>query len=509
MPANQLPSQRYFSAIVIASLIASVAFFDFAIFLYLSDLLQHIFFGGTEYTWLSRLQLFGLFLAGYIARPLGGLMIGYYGDTKGRKPALFISILGVTIFTLSIGLLPQYSQIGFIAPIIFIIARVIQSLAIGGIMPSVWAYVTEHLPTRHIGIGCGTVLSGCVLSLIFLILLMNWLDGTLTWAQMMSFGWRIPFICGGLLSFILILISYKHLQETPIFLEAHSERSFRPETESMLSTMSLSALTSSQIKQLDHLPVIEFQLSEETKMPDHSISPSSMALPPKINGIDQRTITTAMRLVSKLTSFARSSISFFQIIFNKNMLISIIPAIILISIMVSLLIFTPILLVDLIDGSFRISETVLWFGNVLAILFMAIGCLIFGILVDRLNPGIVLTFGSLFLAMQVALFFNHLRNGGEYGLIFFALFGFASGIIGAIPSIVMRLFPVKIRLTSISIIYNIVIVLIGGLLPFVLHSASAHIAFAPMIFIVSLSLLTMFISFYIYYIPRTDLDMSR
>ena len=102
------------------------------------------------------------------------------------------------------------------------------------------------------------------------------------------------------------------------------------------------------------------------------------------------------------------------------MLISIIPAIMLISIMVSLLIFTPILLVDLIDGSFRISETVLWFGNVLAILFMAIGCLIFGILVDRLNPGIVLTFGSLFLAMQVALFFNHLRNGGEYGLIFFA-----------------------------------------------------------------------------------------
>ena len=100
------------------------------------------------------------------------------------------------------------------------------------------------------------------------------------------------------------------------------------------------------------------------------------------------------------------------------MLISIIPAIMLISIMVSLLIFTPILLVDLIDGSFRISETVLWFGNVLAILFMAIGCLIFGILVDRLNPGIVLTFGSLFLAMQVALFFNHLRNGGEYGLIF-------------------------------------------------------------------------------------------
>ena len=509
MPANQLPSQHYFSAIVIASLIASVAFFDFAIFLYLSDLLQHIFFGGTEYTWLSRLQLFGLFLAGYIARPLGGLMIGYYGDTKGRKPALFISILGVTIFTLSIGLLPQYSQIGFIAPIIFIVARVIQSLAIGGIMPSVWVYVTEHLPTRHIGVGCGTVLSGCILSLIFLILLMNWLDDTLTWAQMMSFGWRIPFICGGLLSVILILISYKHLQETPIFLEAHSERSFRPETESILSTMSLSALTSSQIKQLDHLPVIEFQLSEETKMPDHSISPSSMALPPKINGIDQRTITTAMRLVSKLTSFARSSISFFQIIFNKNMLISIIPAIILISIMVSLLIFTPILLVDLIDGSFRISETVLWFGNVLAILFMAIGCLIFGILVDRLNPGIVLTFGSLFLAMQVALFFNHLRNGGEYGLIFFALFGFASGIIGAIPSVVVRLFPAKIRLTSVSIIYNIIIALIGGLLPFVLHSASAHIAFAPMIFIVSLSLLTMFISFYIYYIPRTDLDMNR
>lgn len=117
MPANQLPSQHYFSAILITSLIASVAFFDFAIFIYLSDLLRQIFFGGTEYTWLSRLQLFGLFSAGYIARPLGGLMIGYYGDTKGRRPALFISLLGITIFTLFIGLLPQYSQIGFIAPL--------------------------------------------------------------------------------------------------------------------------------------------------------------------------------------------------------------------------------------------------------------------------------------------------------------------------------------------------------------------------------------------------------
>lgn len=509
MPASQLLSQRHFSAIIIASLIASVAFFDFAIFLYLSDLLLNIFFGDTEHTWLSRLQLFGLFAAGYIARPLGGLLIGRYGDTKGRKPALFISILGVAVFTLLIGLLPQYSQIGLIAPVLFIIARVIQSLAIGGIMPSVWVYVTEHLPTRFMGAGCGTVLSGCTLSLIALILLINWLDGALTLAQIMSFGWRIPFICGGLLSLVLILASYRYLQETPIFLAAQSQTPSNHENDSMLSTVGLSTLTDSQIKQINDLPTTEFELSQDTTLPHDSANSSSMTPPPKISGIDQRTVAPVMRFASKLTSFAKSSVSFFQIICNKNMLVSIVTAVILVSIVVSLLIFTPILLTDLVDGSFRVSETVLWFGNLLAILFMAIGCLIFGVLVDRLNPGIVLTFGSLFLAMQVALFFNHLRDGGDYALIFFALFGFASGIIGAIPSIVVRLFSVKIRLTSVGVIHNVVIALVGGLLPFVLNSASAYAAFAPVIFIVSLSLLMMFMSFYIYYIPRTDFDMSR
>ena len=240
-------------------------------------------------------------------------MIGYYGDTKGRRPALFISLLGITIFTLFIGLLPQYSQIGFIAPIIFIVARVIQSLAIGGIMPSVWVYVTEHLPTRHIGVGCGTVLSGCILSLIFF----NFINelarryanlGTDDefWLAYSVYLWRF------IKRYFNLNIIQTLARNAHFFLEAHSERSFRPKHESMLSNMSLSTLTNSQIKQLDHLPAIEFQLSEDTKMPDHSISPSSMTSPPKINEIDQRTVTTAMRLTSKPTSFARSSISFFS-----------------------------------------------------------------------------------------------------------------------------------------------------------------------------------------------------
>ena len=166
MPANQLPSQHYFSAILITSLITSVAFLTL-LFLYIcliyydrSFLVVRSILG---FLACSCLTVFSRLYC----QTLGGLMIGYYGDTKGRRPALFISLLGITIFTLFIGLLPQYSQIGFIAPIIFIVARVIQSLAIGGIMPSVWVYVTEHLPTRHIGVGCGAILSGCVLSLIF------------------------------------------------------------------------------------------------------------------------------------------------------------------------------------------------------------------------------------------------------------------------------------------------------------------------------------------------------
>lgn len=466
MPSSDHFTKQHRDTMIISSLIAGVSFFDFAIFLYLSELLLHIFFGDTQHLWLARLQLFGLFAAGYVARPLGGLVIGRYGDIRGRKPALAISLCGLAILTLLMAFLPQFDQIGILAPLLFVVVRVIQSIAIGGIMPSVWVYVTEHLPTRHLGIGCGAIFAGCVFALLILMPLVDWLDHTFSYEQMIAYGWRIPFLIGGVLSIVLFMKIHALLAETPIFLESKHNRLQTPSSDG------------------------------------HSA-------PPKISGINQTSVTPVMRLANAVLSFGKSSLSLLRLILSRNMLASIIPATLLISVVISLLLFTPVLLTPLIDINFALSHEVLWRCNLITIFFMAIGCLLFGFFVDRTNPGVVLTFGSLFLAMVTALLFNHLRAGGDYFLVLFALMGLASGIIGAIPSVIVRLFSVKIRLTSIGVIHNLVVVVIGGFLPFTLGTATMHLSFAPAIFIAILSLMTMFMSFYIYYIPRTDFDLHR
>ena len=512
MPSSEIFTKQHRNTIIISSLIAAVGFFDFAIFLYLSELLLHIFFGDTQHMWLARLQLFGLFAAGYVARPLGGLVIGRYGDVRGRKPALMISLCGLALMTLLMAFLPQYGQVGILAPVLFVIVRVVQSIAIGGIMPSVWVYVTEHLPTRHLGIGCSAIFAGCMSGLLVLMPLVDWLDHTLSYEQMIAYGWRIPFLIGGVLSIALLMKIRTTVTETPIFLESQHSRLSADEDQSMIGALGLSGLDEKQEAVLDRIS----HNKQQTELPElintlplQTPNSDTHSVPPKISGIDQTTVTPMMRLANTVLNFGKSSLSLLRLIISRNMLASIIPATLLISVVVSLLLFTPVLLTQLIDINFALSQEVLWRSNLITIFFMAIGCLLFGFFVDRVNPGLVLTFGSLFLAMVTALLFNHLRAGGDYFLVLFALMGLASGIIGAIPSDIVRLFSVRIRMTSIGIIHNLVVAVIGGFLPFTLGTATMHLSFAPAIFIAILSLMTMFMSFYIYYIPRTDFDLHR
>lgn len=511
MPFSEIFTKRHRNTMIISSLIAGISFFDFAIFLYLSELLLQIFFGSTQYVWLARFQLFGLFAAGYVAQPLGGLIIGYYGDIHGRKPALTISLWGLVIFTLLMAFLPQYEQVGILAPLLFVIVRIMQSIAIGAIMPSAWVYVTEHLPIQNLGIGCGAICAGCVSSLFVLIPLVDWLDHMLSYEQMIAYGWRIPFLTGGILSIMLLIKVYSSISETPIFLTTQHSQSPPSHDGTMINALGLSGLDEEQEAALNdlshnkqHIELTDLISSLPLETPANNAHP-----PPKINGIDHNSVALIMRLANAVLNFGKSSLSLLRLLLSKNMLASIIPATVLISVVVSLLLFTPILLTSLIDINFSLSHNELWHYNLIVLLFMAIGCLLFGFFVDRVNAGLVLTFGSLFLAMVIALLFNQLRTVGDYLFVLFALMGLASGIIGAIPSVVVRLFSVKIRLTSIGVIHNVVMVVIGGFLPFMLSTVTMHLSFAPAIFIAIMSLLTMFMSFYIYYIPRSDFDLLR
>lgn len=461
-------TRQHLQAICITSLILATEFFNFAIVLYLSELLLPVFFGNSQESWLAYGQLFVLLAAGYVLRPLAGLLIGCYGDHHGRRVILKPSLFALIATTVLMAILPTYANIGWLAAILFVVVRLAQSIAIAAIMPTVWVYITERLPTRNLGLGCGSVLAGCVLAMPCVIMLISWLDSTLSYEQMFSYGWRVALLCGAMAS-LLVLPLINQLQESPIFV---GDKNQQPST---ISTVRLSDLATNQYP--DTLTI--------AKLPK------------------TKRIGWAFDTICQVASWL-----FHQLI-AKTMFISLIIASTLTAAIISLLIFTPTLLSSLIDLSFGISEALLWRANLVIAISMAMGAVVFGLLVDRFNAGVVLILGSLFLALQVVLLFNHLRTDGDNLLWYFASFGVASGIIGAMPSVIVRLFSRKIRLSSIAVILNFAIAIIAGFLPFALGLATVYLSFAPVIFISTLSLLVMFVSFYIYYLPRSDEDMWR
>jgi MFS family permease len=110
--------------------------------------------------WLRQLQTFGIFAAGYLARPLGGIIIAHFGDILGRKRMFTLSIFLMAAPTLVIGLLPTYASIGVAAPLLLLAMRVLQGAAIGGEMPGAWVFVAEHVPARRYGFAVGTLTAG-------------------------------------------------------------------------------------------------------------------------------------------------------------------------------------------------------------------------------------------------------------------------------------------------------------------------------------------------------------
>ena len=128
--------------------------------MFFATVVGKLFFPADMPEWLRLMQTFGIFAAGYLARPLGGIVMAHFGDLLGRKKMFTLSIFMMAVPTLIMGLLPTYAQIGMWAPILLLLMRVIQGAAIGGEVPGAWVFVSEHVPQAHIGYACGTLTSG-------------------------------------------------------------------------------------------------------------------------------------------------------------------------------------------------------------------------------------------------------------------------------------------------------------------------------------------------------------
>ncbi|MDO7253451.1 MFS transporter [Helicobacter cappadocius] len=208
----------------LSSLGGTLEFYDFIIFVFFAQTIAHLFYPETLDPLWSALNTYGTFAAGYFARPLGGIVMAHFGDKNGRKNMFMLSILLMVIPTFLMGILPTYESIGYFAPVILLLIRIFQGIAIGGELPGAWVFVCEHTPKNRLGFSIG-VLTSCVVGGILLgSIVAFFINAIFDTAQIMQYAWRIPFLLGGVFGIISIFLR-RYLQETPIFQEMKKSKS--------------------------------------------------------------------------------------------------------------------------------------------------------------------------------------------------------------------------------------------------------------------------------------------
>lgn len=194
----------------------TLEFYDFVIFVFFIETVGKLFFPATMSDWLRQLQSFGIFAAGYLTRPLGGMAIAYFGDFFGRRRTFLFSLSLMALPTLAIGLLPTYAQIGLLAPVLLLVFRLIQGAAVGGEMPAAWVFVAEHVPDAQVGRACGVVGAGACAGLLFGSIVALAIHRFLSPHEVLRYGWRLPFLLGGMLG-VATVSQRRKLRETPVF----------------------------------------------------------------------------------------------------------------------------------------------------------------------------------------------------------------------------------------------------------------------------------------------------
>lgn len=221
--ASPTPTRSNIVKIVFASVVGTaVEWYDF--FLYGSAaalVFGSLFFPDSD-PLTGTLLAFGTYALGFVARPLGGVVFGHYGDRVGRKKMLVISLLMMGGATVAIGLLPTYATIGIAAPILLLLCRLVQGFAVGGEWGGAVLMVAEHGKDEHRGFWSSWPQAGVPFGNLLATGVLWLLSVFQSDAAFNAWGWRIPF----LLSAVMVLIGLwvrVSLEESPVFAEAKAE----------------------------------------------------------------------------------------------------------------------------------------------------------------------------------------------------------------------------------------------------------------------------------------------
>ncbi|HGY0993543.1 TPA: MFS transporter [Aeromonas salmonicida subsp. pectinolytica] len=401
-------NRQDYKTLSLAALGGALEFYDFIIFVFFAVVIGELFFPADIPEWLRQFQTFGIFAAGYLARPLGGIIMAHFGDLIGRKRMFTLSILLMALPTLMIGLLPTYAVLGIGAPLALLGLRILQGAAIGGEVPGAWVFVAEHVPARRVGLACGTLTAGLTAGILLGSLIATAVNKNLTPAEVSEWGWRVPFLLGGIFGIVAMYLR-RWLHETPVFAEMQANKAVAEE-----------------------LPL-------KTVLRSHKGS-----------------VVISMLLTWLLSAG-----------------------------IVVVILMTPTYL-QKVHG---ISPADALTANSLAILALTLGCIVYGRLIDALGSGPTFMLGSLLLAGSSYAFYHGLVAGTEQLVPLYMLAGFAVGIVGAVPYVMVNAFPAVVRFSGLSFSYNVAYAIFGGLTPMLVTLWMKNDVLAPSHYVVSLSAL--------------------
>ncbi|MCA4962854.1 MULTISPECIES: MFS transporter [unclassified Pseudomonas] len=358
----------------LAALGGALEIYDFIIFVFFALTLSQLFFPPQMPEWLRLLQSFGIFVTGYLARPLGGILMAHFADRLGRKKVFSLSILMMALPCLLIGIMPTYAQIGYFAPLLLLALRILQGAAVGGEVPSAWVFVAEHAPAGHRGYALGFLQAGLTFGYLIGALAATFLAQMFTPAEILDYAWRYPFLLGGLFGVIGVWLR-RWLSETPVFMAMQARREAAVE-----------------------LPL--------------------------------RTVLREHRL-------------------------AMLPAMILTCVLTSAVVVFVVITPTMMQKTFGMSASHTFGLSALGIVFLNVGCVLAGLLVDRIGAWRTVMLYSLLLPVGIAVLYSCLINGGSWIGLAYAIAGLCCGVVGAVPSVMVGLFPARIRVSGISFTYNI------------------------------------------------------
>ena len=199
---NNSPARK----VLLSGLIGNVMEgYDFTVFGYFAAIIGSQFFP-TKSATSSLLIAFAAFAIGYLVRPFGGILFGRIADKTGRRRAMVLSVVAMTVPTVLMALLPTKAQIGIVAPIAVVLLRIIQGLAAGGEYTTAIVFLAENAPPKRRGFFAIWGLWGSVLGMLMASGFGAFLAKALTSEQLETWGWRIPFAIGALIALAGVLV---------------------------------------------------------------------------------------------------------------------------------------------------------------------------------------------------------------------------------------------------------------------------------------------------------------